>query len=341
MVIPTLYRIISGAPSGITIYYFNIGSARGSLYPEKLRNSFLVKLGTDNAQSADSACGTCSYIRHAGNVIVVYPCAVNTLNYALCTQYKAVFLLIFKSFKSGAYLIGCKLLCSLSAPAGEYFISMVVMMIVIMTAAGAVLTVFVVMMLMVMIVMVFMFVIMIMMMFMLIVVMVVMLVFMIVVVTTAGAVFAMLVMVVLMLLIVMMMVMMFVLLIIVVVMMVMLVFFFKQSFQLIIECVLLCHCIGELLACQHIPVSSNNGSLVVQRTESCNNIIQPVLRNALGVAEYQTACIGYLVVEEFTEILLIHLALGSVNNSGETVENNVMCVDILYRLDNVAELANA
>ena len=165
-------------------------------------------------------------------------------------------------------------------------------------------------------------------------------VFMIVVVTTAGAVLAMLVMVVLMLLIIMMMVMMFVFVLIVVVMMVMLMFLFKQSFQLIIESVLLCHGISELLACQQIPVGSNDGSLVIQRAEPCNNIIKPVLRNALGVAEYQTACVSYLVVEELTEILLVHLALCGVNNSGEAVKHNIVCVDILHRLDNVAELAD-
>ena len=135
------------------------------------------------------------------------------------------------------------------------------------------------------------------------------------VMATAGAVLAMLVMVVLMLLFIMMMVMMFVFVLIVVVMMVMLMFLFKQSFQLIIESVLLCHGISELLACQQIPVGSNDGSLVIQRTEPCNNIIKPVLRNALGVAEYQTACVSYLVVEELTEILLVHLALCGVNNS--------------------------
>ena len=59
------------------------------------------------------------------------------------------------------------------------------------------------------------------------------------------------------------------------------------------------------------------------------------------MAENETACICYLIIKEFTEILHIHLIFLSVNNSCEAVKLYVMCVDILYCTDNVTELANA
>ena len=59
------------------------------------------------------------------------------------------------------------------------------------------------------------------------------------------------------------------------------------------------------------------------------------------MTEYDTACISYLIIEEFTEILLVHLALLSVNNSCEAVKLNIVCINILYCTDNVAELTYA
>ena len=59
------------------------------------------------------------------------------------------------------------------------------------------------------------------------------------------------------------------------------------------------------------------------------------------MAEDNTACIGYLVIEEFAEILVVHFALLSVNNGSKAVENDIMCIDILYCTDNIAEFSNA
>ena len=59
------------------------------------------------------------------------------------------------------------------------------------------------------------------------------------------------------------------------------------------------------------------------------------------MAENQTACVCYLIVEEFSEILLVHLAFLCVNDCCEAVKNNVMGVDILNGTDNIAELSHA
>ena len=72
-----------------------------------------------------------------------------------------------------------------------------------------------------------------------------------------------------------------------------------------------------------------------------NSLAELILRETCCMAEDKAACIGDLVVEEFAEVLLIHLALLGVNNGGEAVELNVVSVDVLYRADDVAELADA
>ena len=116
---------------------------------------------------------------------------------------------------------------------------------------------------------------------------------------------------------------------------------FKQSFQLIIKSILLCHRISQLLACELVPLGGNDGCRRVQLTEPCNYLIQLILCKTCGMAEYKAACIGYLVVEELAEVLLIHSALLGINYCGEAVKLHIVCVDVLYSLDNVAELTNA
>ena len=133
---------------------------------------------------------------------------------------------------------------------------------------------------------------------------------------------------------------MLVIIVIVVMMVVMFMLLFQKSFQFVIKGVLLCHCIGKLFACKLIPLGSNDGCFVVQCAEPCYDIVKSFLRNACGMAEDKAACISYLVVEELTEVLLIHSALVSVNNGGKAVENDIMRIDILNSLYNVAEFAD-
>ena len=59
------------------------------------------------------------------------------------------------------------------------------------------------------------------------------------------------------------------------------------------------------------------------------------------MAEDKAACICYLVVEELTEVLLVHLALLCINYSCESVQLYIMCIDIAYCIYNIAELSDA
>ena len=49
-------------------------------------------------------------------------------------------------------------------------------------------------------------------------------------------------------------------------------------------------------------------------------------------------CISNLIVIELTKVLHIHLTLIYVGNGGEAVKLCVLCLNRLYRLDNVGEL---
>ena len=69
-------------------------------------------------------------------------------------------------------------------------------------------------------------------------------------------------------------------------------------------------------------------------------VIQLFLRQAGSVAQNQAACIGDLVVEEFAEILLIHLALLGIYHSGKAVQFHIMGMDILHSTNDIAELSD-
>ena len=59
------------------------------------------------------------------------------------------------------------------------------------------------------------------------------------------------------------------------------------------------------------------------------------------MAEDQAAGICDLVVEEFAEILLIHLSLLRIDNGREAVQLDALHMEILHGADDIAELADA
>ena len=59
------------------------------------------------------------------------------------------------------------------------------------------------------------------------------------------------------------------------------------------------------------------------------------------MAQYDACGVFDLVVEELSKILHVHLALLSINNGSESVENSAVRVRALDRLDNVGKLANS
>ena len=288
-----------------------------------------IYLRADNAEPSDSTGAAGADIRNSGNVVKVYPLAVLTGYDALCTENDTVLLFVTEAAEYSADLVLSVGVGSLSSPACEYLVSVVMMMFVVMvmivTAAGAVRTVVVMMLMLIVVVVVFM------------LVMVVVVVFIVIVVVAAAGAVRTVVVVMLMLVMIVMMVFMFI--VIVVVMMVL--SLFKELFELVVEGILLGHSVNELLAGELIPVGSNNRCGGVELLHDRYSLADLLLGETAGVAEDNTACIGYLVVEEFAEILVVHLALLCIDNSCEAVELDIVGVNVLNSADNVAELAYA
>ena len=115
----------------------------------------------------------------------------------------------------------------------------------------------------------------------------------------------------------------------------------KKRFKLVVECIFLRHSVNKLLSCKLIPIGSNDRRSRIKLLQAMNALSKLFFGKSACMAENKTACVCYLIVEKFTEILLIHLALLCVNNSGEAVKNDIVSVDILNGTDNVAELSNA
>ncbi len=283
-------------------------------YAEELCNSFLVELGADNAKSAGSFSASVSYIGYSGNVIEVYPLTVLAGNDSLGTEHDTELFLVSKRVESCFYSLGSICAWSFLAPACEYFVGvvmMIVVMVVIVTAAGAVQTVVV-------------------MMFMLVMVMVAVLI----------VVVMMFVLVVVMVAVFIMVVVMFMLIMVVVVMM-LVTGLLEKSLELVVECVFLSHSLNELLSCELVPLCCYDRSCRIESLELLNDFVELILRETCCMAEDKAACICYLIVEEFAEVFLIHLALLSVNDCCETVELDIVSVDIAHSVYNVAELADA
>ena len=264
-------------------------------------------------------------IRCARNIVVVDPLTVRAGYDALCTQNIAVLIGILECLECALDFLDSVLSCRLGTPALEYLVCMMMMLVIvvmIVASAGAVLVMLVMMMLM----------------FLMIVVMVMMMMLMLLMIVV------MVVMVVLMLLmiVVMIMMMMLVLLVLMIVMMVMIVMgcLLKESCQLIVNGVLLGHGIGELLAGELIPICGNDRRLGVLLAQALDNVVKLVLGKTLCMGKNQAGCIGDLVIEEFTEILLVHLALLGIDNGCEAVELHIVHLQILYGTDNVGKLAD-
>ena len=65
------------------------------------------------------------------------------------------------------------------------------------------------------------------------------------------------------------------------------------------------------------------------------------LGRLICMAENYAACVLDLIVEKFSEIFHIHLALIHVNDNCEAIELDILCARLRDRAYNVAELANA
>lgn len=215
---------------------------------KELGHGLLFQVSANDAKPADGRRTAVPYIRRSRHIVVVNPLSVRSGHNALCTQYHAVGLRIAEGFKGRLDFFHCVGSCRLCAPALENFVCMMVVMlvIVVMAAAGAV-RAMVMMMFMLMVVVVLM------------LMVVMMLVFMVVMM--------------LMLMVVVMLVLMVVMMLVLMVMMMMVLCLGEKGFQFVVKCILLRHGLGELCACQLVPVGGNDGGGRVLFTQLLYDLI--------------------------------------------------------------------
>ncbi len=288
---------------------------------------------TDHAQTACGGGTAMAHIGSAGHIVKVNPLTILSGDNAFCTEHHAIGIRIGKRLQCCCDLFHCVGLRCFRAPACKYIIRMMMVMSMIMASASAVLAVLVmVVMLMVMVVIMasasavlamFMMVVMLVVMVVIMAaagadlamfMMVVMLVVMVVIVAAAGAVLTMFMMVVLLLM--------------------------EQFLQFIIQSILLSHSFYKLRPCELIPVSGYDGSCGIALPQPLHAVVQFFLGETGCVAEDQAACIGDLIVKEFAEVFLVHLAFLGIHNSGEAVQLDIMGIDALHCLDDITELAH-
>ena len=117
--------------------------------------------------------------------------------------------------------------------------------------------------------------------------------------------------------------------------------FFEQVLQSRIQSFGLIHRSQQLFSAQLFPVCCYDWSSGVQGTQTLYAIFQLGFCQTSGMAQNQAACMFNLIVEEFAEVLLIHLALLCIDNRCEAFQMNFCIVQVLHRTDDIAQLANA
>ena len=121
----------------------------------------------------------------------------------------------------------------------------------------------------------------------------------------------------------------------------MLVRFFRKFVHFCLKSGFSFHSLKKLCAGELFPRSGNDyrGSIMIfQKGDAISDLL---VGHFTGMAEDDTTCVFYLVVEEFTKIFHVHFALVGINNGSKAVELSAFCVSVLYRLDHVGELAHA
>ena len=114
-----------------------------------------------------------------------------------------------------------------------------------------------------------------------------------------------------------------------------------EKLKLCLKGVALFHGLQYLGACQLAPGGDYEGGIRVVLPEKGYVGIQLIRAYLAGAAEYNRVGVLYLVVEELTEVLHVHLALVCIHNGREAVELQGVRAYVLHRPYNVAELAHA
>ena len=115
----------------------------------------------------------------------------------------------------------------------------------------------------------------------------------------------------------------------------------SQMLQFCLEGISAFHGFENHLAAELIPGGGDDGCTGVMLQNQVDAFVQLLFGDVCGAAQNDAACVFNLVVEEFTEVLHVHLALGCVRNGGEGVQTDFIGVHALYGADDVGELADA
>ena len=230
------------------------------------------------------------------------------------------------------------------APACEYLVGVVVMVAMVVAPAGAAFIVLVVVVMLVVVAMALFIVVM--MVMMLVVVAMALLIVVVVVMMLVLMAMALLIVVMVMMMLVLMAMALLIMVMMVMVMAVMMTalgadLLLCESLQLILKGKSFFHCRKDLLARKLAPVCCDDLSRVVVLFDKIAGSGDLFIGKALCVAENDGTCAFDLIVEEFAEILHIHLALLHINHCSCGVELYVFKVEVGNRLDNVGKLANS
>ena len=114
----------------------------------------------------------------------------------------------------------------------------------------------------------------------------------------------------------------------------------KQLVKLLFNRLCPLHCIKHLLGSKLVPIGAYYSCRGIMLTHKPYSLQKLCLARFLNVAEDYTVSVLYLVVEEFTKILHIHLAFSSINDYSIAVKLYVISFYVVNCLYNVAELSN-
>ena len=160
-------------------------------------------------------------------------------------------------------------------------------------------------------------------------VMSVVMVVMIVMIVVTAVIMVMMVMVVMIVVtaVVMIMMVMVVMIMITAVMVVVISMFFKQALNLSS----LCQCMADRLSSKFIPWSGDDGCFCIFLTKCVHALFYLFISHHLCTAHNNCRCMLYLIFEEFSKVLHVHLRFFTIYNSDSSIDLDI-CI-FLYCLD--------
>ena len=118
-------------------------------------------------------------------------------------------------------------------------------------------------------------------------------------------------------------------------------FGFCQSCQFFLNGIATLHGGKQLLSVQLSPRCGHDNSRSVMLLEECYCFFNFLFGCIVGVRQNDAPCIFDLIVEEFSEISHIHLALVDIRNGGKSVQHRTVRGGVLNCADNVRKLSNS